>query len=95
MLNSYCIYVSEEVLSPLRWCTCEPYKSQIYRSGYGRYRLLYCIVLYLLPILNPKSYDEARVLEASGHPMLVIGRSYVFDSIQDVGITKLTDEMTE
>ena len=36
---------------------------------------LYCIVLYLLPVLNPKSYDGARVLEASGRPMLVIGRS--------------------
>ena len=29
---------------------------------------LYCIVLYLLPVLNPKSYDGARVLEASGRP---------------------------
>ena len=37
---------------------------------------LYCIVLYLQPVLNPKSYDEARVLETSGRPMLVIGRSY-------------------
>ena len=37
---------------------------------------LYCIVLYLQPVLNPKSYDGARVLEASGRPMLVIGRSY-------------------
>ena len=27
---------------------------------------IYCIVLYLLPVLNPKSYDGARVLEASG-----------------------------
>ena len=45
--------------------------------------LLYCIVLYLQPVLNPESYDGARVLEASGRPMLVIGRSYVFDSIQD------------
>ena len=36
---------------------------------------LYCIVLYLLPVRNPKSYDGARVLEALGHPMLVIGRS--------------------
>ena len=34
---------------------------------------LYCIVLYLQPVLNPKSYDGARVLEASGRPMLVIG----------------------
>ena len=33
-------------------------------------------------MLNPKSYDGARVLEASGRPMLVIGRSYGFDSIQ-------------
>ena len=36
---------------------------------------LYCIALYLLPVLNPKSYDGARVLEASGRPML--GRSIV------------------
>ena len=36
--------------------------------------VLYCIVLYLLPVLNPKSYDGARVLEASVLPMLVIGR---------------------
>ena len=36
---------------------------------------IYCIVLYLLPVLNPKSYDGAQVLEASGRPMLVIGRS--------------------
>ena len=58
-------------------------------------RALYCIVLYLLPVLNPKSYDGARVLEASGRPMLVIGRSYGFDSIQVEGTTKLTDEITE
>ena len=38
--------------------------------------VLYCIVLYLLPVLNPMSYDGARVLEASSRPMLVIGRSY-------------------
>ena len=30
-------------------------------------RALYCIVLYLLPVLNPKSYDGARVL---GRPLL-------------------------
>ena len=36
---------------------------------------LYCIVLYLQPVLNPEIYDGARVLEASGSPMLVIGRS--------------------
>ena len=46
-------------------------------------------------MLNPKSYDGARVLEASGRLMLVIGRSYVFDSIQAGGITKLADETTE
>ena len=34
---------------------------------------MYYIVLYLTPVLNPKSYDGARVLEASGRPMLVIG----------------------
>ena len=33
------------------------------------------IELNMLPELNPKSYDGARVLEASGRPMLVIGRS--------------------
>ena len=58
-------------------------------------KLLYCIVLYLLSVLNPKSYDGARVLEASGRPMLVIGRSYGFDSIQALEITKLADETTE
>ena len=31
--------------------------------------------LNFLPVLNPTSYDGARVLEASGRPMLVIGRS--------------------
>ena len=62
------------------------------------YCFYYCIVLYLQPVLNPKSYDGARVLEASGRPMLVIGRSYVV-SIQvegdEEGTTKLTEEMTE
>ena len=29
----------------------------------------------MLPVLNPKSYDGARVLEASGRPILVIGCS--------------------
>ena len=57
-----------------------------------RVRKEYCIVLYLLPVLNPRSYDGARVLEASGRPMLVIGRSY-FGSIQ-VGM-KLTEETAE
>ena len=33
--------------------------------------LLYCIVLYLQPVLNPRSYDGARVLEASGRPILL------------------------
>ena len=69
---------------------------------------LYCIVLCFQPVLNPKSYDGARVLEASGRPMLVIGRSYVFGSIQvdetitgegetiaGEGATKLTEETTE
>ena len=56
---------------------------QLFLSQMGSY----CIVLYLLPVLNPKSYDGARVLEASGRPMLVIGRSY-FDSIQAVWVTK-------
>ena len=51
-------------------------------------------------MLNPKSYDGARVLEASGRPMLVIGRSYVFESIQVGGklteeIMKLAEETTE
>ena len=31
--------------------------------------VLYCIVLYLPPVLDPMSYDGARVLEALGHPM--------------------------
>ena len=50
--------------------------------------VLYCIVLYLQPVLNPKSYDGARVLEASGRPMLVIGRSYWVVPIQGVGERK-------
>ena len=65
---------------------------------------LYCIVLYLQPILNPKSYDGARVLEASGRPMLVIGRSYelsiqvdetIIGEVTPVGTAKLTEETTE
>src|SRR5258705_1235885 len=59
---------------------------------------LYCIVLYLLPVLNPKSYDGARVLEASGRPMLVIGRSYWVVPIQqgdEKTGTKLAEEITE
>src|SRR5258705_9154570 len=58
----------------------------------GQAAELYCIVLYLLPVLNPKSYDGARVLEASGRPMLVIGRSYVV-SIQVEGVEAITGEM--
>ena len=63
-------------------------------------KVLYCIVLYLLPVLNPMSYDGARVLEASGRPMLVIGRSYCVVPIQDEDVNmeagmKLTDETTE
>ena len=52
-------------------------------------------------MLNPKSYDEARVLEASGRPMLVIGRSYCVGPIQEEdeetadGTTKLAEEITE
>ena len=56
----------------------------IFFIQYSRAEYTYCIVLYLQPVLNPKSYDGARVLEASGRPMLVIGRSY-FVSIQVVG----------
>ena len=56
--------------------------------------VLYCIVLYLQPVLNPESYDGARVLEASGRPMLVIGRSYWVVPIQEE-TTKLADETTE
>ena len=54
-----------------------PYKL-VYRftTIYGAIYGLYCIVLYLQPVLNPKSYDGARVLEASGRPLLVKGRSY-------------------
>ena len=66
-------------------------------TEFSLYFLNNCIVLYLQPVLNPKSYDGARVLEASGRPMLVIGRSYVVDSIQvdETGATKLTEEITE
>ena len=39
------------------------------------------------------SYDGARVLETSGRPMLVIGRSYEFVSIQDG--RKLAEETME
>ena len=50
-------------------------------------------------MLNPKSYDGARVLEASGHPMLVIGHSYWVEPIQEVevgtGTAKLADETME
>ena len=58
---------------------------------------LYCIVLYLQPVLNPKSYDGARVLEASGRPMLVIGRSYRVEPIQEEGeeTSNLTEETEE
>ena len=75
---------------------CEGYAYSLGFAGYSevdlfiRFWVLYCIVLYLLPILNPKSYDGARVLKASGRPMLVIGRSYGFVSIQ-AGM-KLTEE---
>ena len=61
----------------------------------------HCIVLYCVcnPLLNPESYDGARVLEASGRPMLVIGRSYWVGAIQEVGVergtAKLADETTE
>src|SRR5258705_12988365 len=66
----------------------------------GQAAELYCIVLILLPGLNPKSYDGVRVLEASGRPMLVIGRSYWFVPIQEVDVNaeagiKLTEETTE
>ena len=59
---------------------------------------LYCNVLNLQPVLIPKSYDGARVLEASGRPMLVIGRSYelsiqVDETITGAdGMTKLAEE---
>ena len=51
-------------------------------------------------MLNPESYDGARVLEASGRPMLVIGRSYWVVPIQDdddvktEAGTKLAEETT-
>ena len=52
----------------------------------------HCIVLYLLPVLNPKSYEGARVLEASGRLMLVIGRSkrFVIQWLGDDAGTKST-----
>ena len=60
---------------------------------------LYCIVLYLQPIPNPKSYDGARVLEASSRrPLRVKGRSYWVIPIQGEGVsagTKLVEEITE
>ena len=37
-------------------------------------RGLYCIVLYLSPVLNPMSYDGVRLYKAPNRPMLVIGR---------------------
>ena len=46
------------------------------------------------PVLNPKSYDGARVLEASGRPMLVIGRSYVV-SIQVEELIRRQDRTTK
>ena len=30
---------------------------------------LYCIVLYLSPVLNPMSYDGARLYKAPGRPI--------------------------
>ena len=50
-------------------------------------------------MLNPKSYNGARILEASGHPMLVIGRSYWVVPIQEDVNTeagmKLAEEIIE
>ena len=37
------------------------------KQGTNRNLLFHCIVLYLLPVLNPK-----RVLEASGRPILAL-----------------------
>ena len=49
----------------------------------------------MLPVLNPKTYDRARVLEASGRPMLVIGRSY-FVSIQVVEeVVQVVEEVVQ
>ena len=81
-------------------------KSEKLKGNRHEYTLrpVYYIVLYLLPVLNPKSYDGARVLEASGRPMLVIGRSYLVGPIQEGGeetgiavdgTTKLTEKITE
>ena len=59
---------------------------------------MYCIVLYLQPVHNPKSYDGARVLEAWGRPLLVKGRSYGVGPKQEVNAeagTKLAEEITE
>ena len=71
------------------------------RENPGRHELSHCIVLYLQPVLN--RYDGARVLRASGRPMLVIGRSYVVsiqveeleETITGGVITKLAEETTE
>ena len=55
-------------------------------------------------MLNPRSYDGARVWEASGRPLLVKGRSYWVGPIEEGdegtgvtadGIAKLTEEITE
>ena len=53
----------------------------------GPYNCSICmqfIVLYLQPVLNPKSYDGARVLEASGRPMFSLHAVYA-------GFTVCTD----
>ena len=44
---------------------------------------MYCIVLYLSPVLNPMSYDGARLYKAPSRPMLVIGRRYLIIYIDD------------
>ena len=56
-------------------------------------RQLYCIVLYLPPVLNPKSHDGAQVLEALGRPMLVIGikRAGEITGTKALGITTGTE----
>ena len=56
--------------------------------------VLYCIC----SPPNPESYHGARVLEASRRPLLVKGRSYRVEPIQEENAetgTKLAEEITE
>ena len=43
-----------------------------------------CIVLNLLPLLNPSSYDGARVAEASSHPIYASHRTFFFFFLKSI-----------